>query len=309
MMKKLCSILLSALIGLTFLFSAYSKLFPIEPFEYLLVGTTFISWKASVIVARCIIGIEFIMGILFLFSIISKRTIIVTMMLLAVFCFHLFIQILLKGNEADCGCFGTWLSMTPFQAIVKNAIMVLILFGLYKLNFSFNLKIKQKELYISIIGLAAIFIVNPIDFEYSSSYLNKPFSNFQLELDTVYNSRNTDKIEKPKIDIRRGKYILGFLSSTCPHCMIAAQKLSVIHSENQRIPIYFFINGENDKIKLFRQKTNIEEIPFSKLNGQLFIELAGLNLPVIYYLNNSIVEKQVDYFTLEQDYIEQWLKK
>jgi len=91
--------------------------------------------------------------------------------------------------------------------------------------------------------------------------------------------------------------------------MIAAQKLSVIHSENQRIPIYFFINGENDKIKLFRQKTNIEEIPFSKLNGQLFIELAGLNLPVIYYLNNSIVEKQVDYFTLEQDYIEQWLKK
>ena len=41
----------------------------------------------------------------------------------------------------------------------------------------------------------------------------------------------------------------------------------------------------------------------------MFVELAGLQLPVIYYLNNSVVEKQVDYFTLDQNHIETWLKK
>jgi thiol-disulfide isomerase/thioredoxin len=154
-----------------------------------------------------------------------------------------------------------------------------------------------------------LFIVNPVDFGYSESYLNKPFSNFRLELDTVYNSKNLEKIEPPKMDLRKGKHIVGFLSSTCGHCKIAAQKLSVIHSENPSIPIYFFINGDNDKIKSFIAKTNTDKISYSKLNSQLFIELAGLKLPVIYYLNNSVVEKQVDYFTLEQGHIEQWLKK
>ncbi len=308
-MKKAASIILSAIIGITFLFSAYSKLFPIEPFEYILVGTTFINWKASVIAARLIIGIEFILGFLFLFSLINKRILVIAAIILGVFSFHLLFQILVKGNVGDCGCFGNWLSMTPLQAIIKNAIMIVVLYGLYRLNFSFNLKIKYKEFYISILAITAVFIVNPVDFGYSESYLNKPFSNFRLELDTVYNSKNSDKVEPPKVDIRKGKYIVGFLSSTCGHCKIAAQKLSVIHSENPSIPIYFFINGDNDKIKAFIAKTNTESIAYSKLNSQLFIELAGLKLPVIYYLNNNVVEKQVDYFTLEQAHIEQWLKK
>jgi hypothetical protein len=308
-MKKATSIILSALIGITFLFSAYSKLFPIEPFEYILVGTTFINWKASVIVARLIIGIEFILGCLFLFSLINKRILLIAAIILGVFSFHLLFQIIIKGNGSDCGCFGTWLSMTPLQAIIKNAIMLLVIYGLYRLNFSFNLKIKHKEFYISILAITSIFIVNPVDFGYSESYLNKPFSNFRLELDTVYNSKNLEKVEPPKMDLRKGKHIVGFLSSTCGHCKIAAQKLSVIHSENPSIPIYFFINGDNDKIKSFIAKTNTDKIPYSKLNSQLFIELAGLKLPVIYYLNNSVVEKQVDYFTLEQGHIEQWLKK
>jgi thiol-disulfide isomerase/thioredoxin len=240
---------------------------------------------------------------------INKRILLIAAIILGVFSFHLLFQIIIKGNGSDCGCFGTWLSMTPLQAIIKNAIMLLVIYGLYRLNFSFNLKIKHKEFYISILAITSIFIVNPVDFGYSESYLNKPFSNFRLELDTVYNSKNLEKVEPPKMDLRKGKHIVGFLSSTCGHCKIAAQKLSVIHSENPSIPIYFFINGDNDKIKSFIAKTNTDKIPYSKLNSQLFIELAGLKLPVIYYLNNSVVEKQVDYFTLEQGHIEQWLKK
>ena len=166
-MKKATSIILSALIGITFLFSAYSKLFPIEPFEYILVGTTFINWKASVIVARLIIGIEFILGCLFLFSLINKRILLIAAIILGVFSFHLLFQIIIKGNGSDCGCFGTWLSMTPLQAIIKNAIMLLVIYGLYRLNFSFNLKIKHKEFYISILAITSIFIVNPVDFGYS----------------------------------------------------------------------------------------------------------------------------------------------
>ena len=90
---------------------------------------------------------------------------------------------------------------------------------------------------------------------------------------------------------------------------IAAKKFSVIHDENPQIPLYFFINGDDEEIKKFRTYAGIEKIAFSKLNGPVFVQLAGLQLPVIYYLNNSVVEKQVDYFTLEQNHIEKWLGK
>jgi hypothetical protein len=37
--------------------------------------------------------------------------------------------------------------------------------------------------------------------------------------------------------------------------------------------------------------------------------LAGTNMPAIYLVNNSIVEHDVDYMSLDQGELEEWLKK
>ncbi len=308
-MKKYIALFLSLCLGALFILSAYSKLFPIEPFEYNIVGTTFIGWKSSVLVARLIIGLEFFLGILLLFSYHHKNTIPAAAIMIGIFSIHLTYQLISKGNSGDCGCFGNMLSMTPLQGLLKNLGILAILAVIYKLGFNFTLKLKNIEFYLLILSVGAIFMVNPVDFGHAESYLNKPFEHYTLEIDTLYNSYDNPSIQHPTHEIRKGKYIAAFLSSTCGHCKIAAQKFSVMHQENPGIPIYFFINGEEDKIKSFRSRTATENIPFSKLNGPLFVELAGLQLPIIYYLNNSVVEKQVDYFTLDQDHIENWLKK
>lgn len=308
-MKRFTAVLLSAIVGLIFLFSAYSKLFPIETFEYTLVGSGFINWEISVIVARLIICIEFVLGVLFLFSLTNKNTLYFTSALLVLFSLHLFYQLIIKGNQIDCGCFGSLLSMTPIQAIIKNMLLLLIIYGITKFKFSINLKIKYKSIYLFILSMIIVFIINPVDFNYSKSYLDKPFSHYKLALEPLYTYHNNDEFEQPKLDLRKGKFIVAFLNPSCEHCKLAAQKLSVIHTENPNIPIYIFVRGDDKEINAFTAKYYIDKLPYSKLNGQLFFALAGAQLPSIYYLNNSIVEKHVDHSTLEQSHIETWLQK
>jgi hypothetical protein len=308
-MKKFLAIFLSLCTGLIFIFSAYSKLFPIEPFEYNIVGTTFIGWKLSVIVARLIIGIEFFIGALLVFSYNHKRIIPIALVVLLIFSAHLGYVLIAKGNTGDCGCFGNSFSMTPLQGLLKNAGLILILWLVYRSGLDFKIRLKHLEFYVLLVSLTTVFVINPVDYNYSENYLNKPFDNFPLELDTVYKADLPEKIGKPALELRKGKFIVAFMSSTCRHCRIAAQKFSVINRENPSIPIYFFINGSDSDIQRFRSVNEVERIPYSKLNGHVFVELAGLQLPVIYYLNNSVVEQQVDYYTLEQAHIEKWLAR
>ena len=300
---------LSFLLGTIFIFSALSKYYPIEPFEFTIVETGLISWKISLILARIIIALELTIGILLLFGYHLKLVLKITIIVLLIFTLHLLYTILTKGNIGDCGCFGELLPMTPFQGIIKNILLLILALILNQSKYNWQLKFKHLAFYVFTASNIFIFSQNAVDFTYSSNYLNKPFENFKLSLDTIYNTPSYEKIGKPSKDIRKEKMILEFFSSSCEHCRIAAKKFAVIKKLNPQIPLYFFINGDDDDINQFKFKTNINDIPSSKLNGETFIQLAGLQLPVIYYYNKGIVEKQVDYYTLEQYHIEDWLLK
>jgi len=297
---------LSALLGLVFVYSAYTKLFPIEPFEFEIVRTTFINWEFSVWVARAIISLEFFLGALLLFSYNPKFTNRIVIVVLVIFTLHLIFTIIKFGNTGSCGCFGEAIPLSPLQGIVKNMVLMALSFLLLKFN-KFWFYHKYTLVVVCIASVAAVFVTNPVDYEYAKTYLNQEFENFPLNLDTLYNTKNFEKIGQPKRDVRNEKVILAFLSSSCDHCRIAAKKMSVIHLRNAQIPFYFFINGDDEDIKHFKMLTGIENIESSKLNGSTFIEIAGVQLPVIYYFNKGMVEKRVNYYTLSQNHIEQWL--
>jgi len=300
---------LSALLGILFIFSGLSKYYPIEPFEFIIVETGFASWKAAVIIARFIIVVEIALGFLLLFSYQLKIMSRIAFVLLTIFTLHLLFTIALYGNKGDCGCFGEILPMSPLQGSIKNLFLILISYFLIKSKYQWCLRIKYIPFYIFTLSFAFVFSQNAVDFNYSENYLNKKFENFNLNLDTIYNNTNYEKIGQAKEDIRNKKLILAFLSSECNHCKIAAKKLGIIKKLNPFIPFYFFINGDDADITKFKKENKIENINSSKLNGETFIQLAGIHLPIIYYYNKGLIEKQVDYYTLEQYHIEEWLKK
>jgi uncharacterized membrane protein YphA (DoxX/SURF4 family) len=304
---KIVSIVLSVLMGLLFIYSGYTKLYPIEPFEFTFVDLGIGNWALAPYIARFMIGLEFYIGLMLIFNLYLKKfTLKLTAALLVVFTVYLGIMILNEGNNSNCGCFGNAIAMTPFQAIVKNIIMLAICFVIYKFNEGITLGKLGKVLNGSFLltALAMPHILNYVDLDYSEAYLNKPENNFKLELDTLYN--NAYETTPPKT-LSQGKHVLAFMSLSCQHCRIAAKKIRLIHEKNPDIHFYFILNGEKEKMKWFYLDTKTEDIPYTMLRARPFIYLAGTNLPTLYLVNNSTVEHWVNYIELDQTEIEKWL--
>ena len=130
------------LVAILFIFSAYTKLIPIEAFEKQLVDQGITNWCFAPILARCIISIEFFLGIAFLQNHYFKKFILpATALMLVVFCVHLIYQISTQGNSGNCGCMGQIIPMTPLQALIKNIITLGMMVYIY-INY-INTKVHQ----------------------------------------------------------------------------------------------------------------------------------------------------------------------
>ncbi|MGZ3901926.1 MAG: DoxX family protein, partial [Bacteroidia bacterium] len=302
--------LISIGLGLVFIYSGYTKLVPvIETFEFTFVDIGIGNWYTAPVMARLLIGLEFFIGLLLVLNYnLKKFTIPFTIGILLFFIIYLTIQIMVSGNNGNCGCFGEHLKMTPLQAIIKNVIMIagaLIVYFLYE-----GWKLKYNKLILSFVGLSILimpFVINPIDYSYTSNNMDEKV-NYPLELDLLYKPEDTSKVEIPKVELRTGKHVVAFLSLTCPHCRIAAKKFRLIKKNNPSLSLYFILNGEKYDLPRFLEDTKTENIPYSFCLGKTFIRLASAHLPRIYYLDNSIVVKKVDYFELNQYKIEEWVR-
>ncbi len=310
MFKKIIAFFFTILLGIVFVFSGYTKLYPIEPFEYTFVDLGFINWQEAPLVARLMIALEFLIGLLLIFQFNLKIfTYKIAIGVLVFFCIYLSLLMSLVGNKGNCGCFGTYFYMTPMQALIKNLIMLTILFLLYRTHqgWSFNKKMNAGfTIFISLGVISIPFILNPIELDYSAAYLNKPESNYKLELDSLYKDAT---LTVPPKTLSTGKHVIAFMSLTCPHCRIASKKMRIMHERNPAIPFYFVLNGDDENLSYFFEDTGTMDIPHCKLNGKSFVYLAGTTMPYIALINNSMVEFEVNYFDLNQDEIEKWLKK
>jgi len=307
--KQILFFILSTSVGIVFIYSGYTKLYPIEPFEYTFVDLGLGGWKLAPFIARFMIGLEFLIGLLLITGLYIKPfTIKFTIATLVSFSIYLGIIILKTGNNGNCGCFGTAIVMTPLQALIKNAVLLFFLILIYKFYDGINFFKHNNKLFIGlfIIAFSAPHILNYVELSYSEDYTTKKEDFFKLELDSLYNNA---KLHTPTKTLSKGKHIIAFMSMTCSHCRVATKKLKLIKAQNPSIPIYMVLNGNDDKLQPFFDDTQANNIDYCVLNGTAFVYLAGYRLPSIYLVNNSIVENWVNYARLDQAEIEKWLAK
>jgi hypothetical protein len=304
--KTAFSVLLSVLLGGIFIISAYAKLYPIEPFEYSIVEFGITGWQSSVFIARLLIGLEFACGLLLVFNLALKRiTIPAVITLLLFFNIYLTIQVARFGNTGDCGCFGNLMPFTPLQGILKNVVMIILAMIIYKFNRPFTFRyLKVITTLVIILSFTLPFILNPVDISTSANHFTGKL-NYKLDLDILYQD---DKNSPPKVELRKGKWIIAFMSLTCPHCRIAAKKFHVLKIENPSLPIHMVLNGKQENVKEFFEDTKSENVSWSLFRGpEKFTKLAGPELPSILWVDNSVVERKTDYLKLHQAEIESWL--
>lgn len=293
--------------GAVFIFSGYTKLYPIEPYEYTFVDLGIINWQMAPFIARFMIGAEFLIGILLVLNInLRKTSYKFAIGILVFFCIYLLLLIVMVGNKGNCGCFGTYFQMTPLQALIKNIIMLSVFVVLYKYHEGWELN-KKYRFVIPLLFVSSFvmpFIWNPVELDYSEAYLNQPESNYKIELDSLYTNAT---LHTPPNTLSQGKHIIAFMSLTCPHCRIAAKKIRIISERNPKISFYFVLNGDDKNLPSFFEDTHTDSIPHCILNGKSFVYLAGTSIPSIYLVNNGMVEHDVNYMELDQEELEKWL--
>lgn len=286
-------ILLVAL-AIVFLFSAYTKLIAIEPFEWAFWDLGIHNNTAVSILARLLIGFEAMIGLLLIFHIYLKQvTYPAVIAFLGIMILYLLIMLIRQGNSGSCGCFGNALPMKPLAAIGKNIIMVAVTLLLIKI---YPAKpYKGQEWLSAVLGMAGFvipFVIQPL------SQRTEP-----IDLNPLYHSQN----QPPAIELRSGKHIIAFMSLTCPHCKKAAKEFEKIYTQYPNLPIFLVLNGMPEEEAGFFEETKAQNIPHMRFVGMDdFIKMAGKYVPSIYWVNNGIKERTISYLDMSGPAMKRW---
>ena len=294
MQKKLLPITLHTLrilLGASFLFSGFVKLYPIEPFEFNFVDQGFANWYTAPFMARFIISFEFLLGLLLVLNYNLKRfTLKATIGLLIFFTLYLIFGIIKDGNTGNCGCFGTFLKMTPLESIIKNIFLLSIAFTLYFLHNDYDWKYKRAVFISSLlVSLATPMILNPIDLFMSRTQQTEKVG-YKIDLDMLYNN---PKYSPPTVDLREGKQIVAFFSVTCKHCRIGAFKLGILKKQHPNMPVHVILMGDTAYLKSYYRETKSEMLPISFYNDEKIFKVIGPGVPVVFVLDNGIVKSKM----------------
>ncbi|MFY8029553.1 MAG: MauE/DoxX family redox-associated membrane protein, partial [Bacteroidia bacterium] len=165
MLKKILFAVISLFLGAMFIFSAYTKLFPIEIFEFSFIEIKVANWTTAPFIARLFLALEFFLGILLLLNWNAGNRMLAkfTIMLLGVFTIYLIAIIFFQGNSGNCGCFGNYIKMTPLESIIKNIVLISLASVLLLQDRQDNLSSKKYIiLSCAIASIATPFVVNPL---------------------------------------------------------------------------------------------------------------------------------------------------
>lgn len=301
---RILSASLFILTGLLFLLSGATKLFPVEYFEISLIEKSGLPWLIAPVTARIIIGLEWLLGLMLIFHFrIQNFTFYTATGMLAVFSVQLTYQLLVSGNSGNCGCFGSVYLMSPLEALLKNIVMIALLVVARRTGFAYSSKKRYLFLIMGVLAFSLVFILNPVKISNTKNLYSG--EEYKINLDTLY----TDgKNEPPQTELRQGKYVLAFISVSCEHCRMAAYKIAVLKRQHPEIPFFLIINGNPSLRGDFFSETGSEQVPHSFFSGpDAFMQMSGPVLPAIYFIDNSTVKARVDYQTLDNRIINEWL--
>lgn len=297
-------VLISIATGAIFVFSAYTKSYSIqsfESFELAIVEYTHLPWLIAAFLSRFFIGLESAIGAMLILHIYGKNKWVLKLAvgMLIVFSIYLIYLWIIAGNDINCGCFGDEYFMAPSASLIKNIVLLALLWLL--LRFQSQLPFR----YGNIVSVLGIIIITYMPFSYFHVSANTKWlkeNHYKIDISVLYN-----KYDTATINLRHGKYIVAFFNPNCHHCQMAAYKMHLMKENNPSLPFFMVIGGSKD-LTTFWAKTKAQNIPFTRLDQKNFIKLSGTSWPVIDWVDNGWVEAQSTYVSLNQTDIENWLK-
>lgn len=327
MSKETAEKTIRVFLGIMFLFSGISKLFPIEAFEVVTWQQGLVSLELAPYFSRLMIAFEILLGGLFLIKYkMRKFTLPASILLLVAFTVYLMvIELSGKGGE-NCGCFGELIPMTGIESILKNfvftgmTIYLLVVSGVEK---------KSSFLYIAAgyvtIFAGLLFFVNIKPYEVTQT-VSSPQKNDAKEMtieqkpvkivdSVVAKTREKDtsgqkqkvgeKEVKPGLSEKypkavsaysnfvpgadNGLSIITFFSLDCEHCLQVATELNAVKSLLTKVKRHYLFLGAEEEVEPFFNKSG-GSVVFTLLTPQKFYpHLSSAPPKVILLANGNLI--------------------
>ena len=275
---------LKVLLGLVFIVSAVLKLLDMDSFEIYIYSYHFFSLNFSFVVARLAVILELVLGIGLVSHCLHKLMWWGSMAMLGGYTL-LLIYALTLGRTDSCHCFGDFLQLDPKQSLIKNLVLLFLFLLIYKME-SWKTPFRWLILCLAVMASTiGVFVVSPPDHLTSNSY---PEQNLQMDL---FNEM-LDDAPLDTLNLRDGKQVICFFSTSCEVCQMAAHKLSLMQqfygfpAEN----ITYIFMGDNEGVTRF-----YEQSESSRYRDVLYMDVVQLlksvngNFPVVVLLEDGKV--------------------
>ncbi|MCB0402170.1 MAG: DoxX family membrane protein [Flavobacteriales bacterium] len=291
---KILNHVIRILVGLVFVVSGLAKLFPIEPFEIIFVDLGVSNWLLAPFIARFIIAFEITLGLCIVFDLWLKNIVYkIALGSLGVFMVYLIFLLITKGNDVDCGCFGSYLALTPVESLIKNVVLVLMLLVIKRRHHQHGI-INWLIIPFLAIGFTSTFLLNRVGLQnVQAMELNESidYSGFP----PLYQTGE-------KVDFTQGKVVIAFLSYGCTHCESAAHKLHYLQTKYEIDNLYVVLASKKEEnIQVFLDATKID-YPMIWFDDEIFFNYSGGKLPAFVYLEDGILKKKWtgEFFKVEE---------
>lgn len=293
---------LKVLLGLVFIVSAVLKILDMDKFEIYIYSYHFFSLNFSFLVARLAIILELVLGIGLVFNTLHKLYWWGSMAMLGGYTL-LLIYALTLGRTDSCHCFGDFLQLDPKQSLIKNGVFMLLFLLIYRME-SWKTPFRWLLLCLTVmISAIAVFVISPPDNLTSNS---DPEQNLQTEL--FYEMLDDAPLEA--LNLREGKQVVCFFSTSCDYCQMAARKLSLMQQfygfQKENIT-YLFMGNEESIAKFY------EESGSAQYRDLLYPDVARLlkaingNFPVVVFLEDGEVVHEYGFRNMNEAEIKSFM--
>lgn len=293
-------------IGLFFIVSAVLKLLSLDSFELYIYSFNIVNFVWSGLVARAIIACEILVGVLLIAKVRYKEAWWLTMLMLIGFSL-LLVYVMIFRDDSNCHCMGDLVEIKPSVSLIKNLVAIALLLLVRKED-DYRFGFLGRKLALAGAFVAALvppFVLFPMDGVYN---LFSKSDGLEYS-ETDFNALMADSTMQD-VDITRGNYIVGVISSGCGFCKTSCLKMSEIVSNNQLDTnrILYFVWGDTAAVRPFQTETKTEMFRFVQVNPIAAVRVVNGQFPTYLFIHNGEVETTADLRHLTEKAVCEYLK-
>lgn len=277
------------LLVILFLFSAITKLSDLDKFEVYVYQQGFFEFSWASWLSRLIISAELILALGLLLRSYYKIIWGSSVLIICAFSTYLLYQ-MVAGSSDNCYCFGEFISMSPGESLIKNMVLLILLFLVRDVQPAARKLQKILFFVFSVLALIAPPILSPPD-------MLLPGRIPQSEVDQMAFQSAIDSNFLPG-DYLEGKKIVCFYSVRCQYCHMASSRISAFFRMND-IPLEHLriaVAGEGEhKVREFYEETKAVDADFTMLNKDSFLQITKGRMPLILLVDDGQIMESWNY--------------